>query len=306
MAGDRWDIAIQVRGSYREVLTAARWAESFGLGALALPDHYLSSGTELEEPAWDNVIQLAGLARETTRIELVDLVSPITFRHPAVYAKTAVTISDMSDNRFWLGLGTGWMEEEHRLFGFDFPDTAERFLMLEEALGYLDALAHGTGFEGPHYRLESFASAPAFETPIVVGGTGLSKTPALAGHFAREFNLFPGTAGDIAQRVELCLQTATMRGRSPSDIRLSFTCIPTGGRDEAAYRKALSKQATRFGREPDELEGRLAHRGIPHGTREQVSDQVSRLADLGITRLYLQCGTTDPAELEELVEPYMP
>ena len=127
-----------------------------------LPDHYLSSATDLEEPAWDSLIHLAGLARETKRIELIDLVSPITFRHPAVYAKTAVTLSDMSDGRFWLGLGTGWMEEEHRLFGFAFPDTGERFLMLEEALGYLDALTHGIGFEGTYYRLESVRGIAPF------------------------------------------------------------------------------------------------------------------------------------------------
>jgi alkanesulfonate monooxygenase SsuD/methylene tetrahydromethanopterin reductase-like flavin-dependent oxidoreductase (luciferase family) len=306
VAGDRWDVAIQVRGTYREILTAARWAESFGLAAFALPDHYLSSATEIEEPAWDSLIQLAGLARETKRIELIDLVSPITFRHPAVYAKTAVTIADMSDNRFWLGLGTGWMEEEHRLFGFEFPDTAQRFLMLEEALGYLDACAHGIGFEGNHYRLESFASSPPFQVPIVVGGTGLSKTPALAGHFAREFNLFPGKAGDIADRIEQCLQTATLRGRSPGDLRLSFTCIPVAGQDEAGYRRILEKQAEALDREPDQLDGRLTYRGIPHGTRDQVLDQVGKLADLGISRIYLQCATTDPAELEELVAPYLP
>jgi alkanesulfonate monooxygenase SsuD/methylene tetrahydromethanopterin reductase-like flavin-dependent oxidoreductase (luciferase family) len=298
-------VAIQVRGTYQEILIAAQWAESFGLAALAVADHYLSSATELEEPAWDSLIHLAGLARETKSLELVDLVSPITFRHPAVYAKTAVTLSDMSDGRFWLGLGTGWMEEEHRLFGFDFPNTAERFLMLEEALGYLDALTHGIGFEGNHYRLESFASAPPFQVPIVVGGSGLTKTPALAGHFAREFNLFPGKAGDIADRIELCLQTATLRGRSPSDIRLSFTCIPVAGLDQAGYRKTLEKQAISLDREPDQLEGRLAHRGIPHGPRDQVMDQMGKLADLGISRLYLQCATTDPAELEELVAPYL-
>ena len=306
MAGDRWDVAIQIRGSYQETLVAAQWAESFGLAALALPDHYLSSATALEEPAWDSLIQLAGLARETKRIELIDLVSPITFRHPAVYAKTAVTLSDMSDGRFWLGLGTGWMEEEHRLFGFEFPDTAERFLMLEEALSYLDALAHGIGFEGKHYRLESFATSPAFKVPIVVGGTGLSKTPALAGHFAREFNLFPGKAGDISNRIEQCLQTATLRGRGPSDIRLSFTCIPVAGLDEAGYRKTLEKQAASLDREPDQLQGRLAYRGIPHGDRGQVMDHMNKLADLGISRLYLQCGTTDPTELEEMVAPYLP
>lgn len=306
MAGDRWDVAIQVRGTYQELLTAARWAETFGLAALAVPDHYLSSATELEEPAWDSLIQLAGLARETRTIELIDLVSPITFRHPAVYAKTAVTISDMSEGRFWLGLGTGWMEEEHQSFGFEFPKTSERFLMLEEALGYLDAMSRGIGFEGNYYRLESFNASPRFQVPIVVGGTGLTKTPALAGHFAREFNLFPGKAGDISDRIAQCLQTATLRGRSPSEIRLSFTCIPVAGLDGAGYRKALEKQAGLLDREPDQLEGRLAYRGIPHGDRDQVKDHMTKLADLGITRLYLQCGSTDPAELEEMVAPYLP
>ncbi len=306
MAGDRWDVAIQVRGSYTEILTAARWAESFGLAALALPDHYLASATELEEPAWDSLVQFAGIARETKRIELIDLVSPITFRHPAVYAKMAATLSDMSQNRFWLGLGTGWMEEEHRLFGIDFPETDERFLMLEEALGYLDALKHGIGFEGRFYRLESFGSAPAFQVPIVVGGTGLNKTPALAGHFAREFNLFPNKAEDVAHRIEQCLQTATLRGRSPADVRISFTCIPVAGMDEAGYRKALEQQAFALGRDPDQLEGRLAFRGIPYGTRDQVLEQLGRLSDHGVTRIYLQCPTTDPTELEDLVTPYLP
>ena len=305
VAGDRWDVAIQVRGSYSEILTAARWAESFGLAALALPDHYLASATELEEPAWDSLVQFAGIARETQRIELIDLVSPITFRHPSVYAKMAATLADMSQNRFWLGLGTGWMEEEHRLFGIDFPETDERFLMLEEALGYLDALKHGIGFEGRFYRLGSFGSAPPFQVPIVVGGTGLTKTPALAGHFAREYNLFPNKAEDIADRIDQCLQTATLRGRGPADVRISFTCIPVAGMDEVGFRKTLKQQARALGRDPDHLEGRLALRGIPYGTRDQVLEQMGRLSGHGVTRIYLQCPTTDPAELEDLVVPYL-
>jgi alkanesulfonate monooxygenase SsuD/methylene tetrahydromethanopterin reductase-like flavin-dependent oxidoreductase (luciferase family) len=306
VAGDRWEVAIQVRGSYAEILTAARWAESFGLAALALPDHYLASATELEEPAWDSLVQFAGIARETQGIELIDLVSPITFRHPAVYAKMAATLADMSENRFWLGLGTGWMEEEHRLFGIDFPETDERFLMLEEALGYLDALKHRNGFEGRFFRLESFGSAPLFQVPIIVGGAGPTKTPALAGHFAREFNLFPNKVEDIADRIEICLQTATLRGRSPDDVRISFTCIPVAGMDKAGYRKTLERQAVALNRDPDQLEGRLALRGIPHGTRDQVREQLGGLSDHGVTRIYLQCHTTDPAELADFVAPYLP
>jgi alkanesulfonate monooxygenase SsuD/methylene tetrahydromethanopterin reductase-like flavin-dependent oxidoreductase (luciferase family) len=306
VAGDAWEVAIQIRGSYEEVLTAARWAESFGLAALALPDHYLGSATDLAEPAWDSLTQLAGLARETNRMELIDLVSPITFRHPAVYAKVAVTIADMSGGRFWLGLGTGWMEEEHRLFGFEFPKTNQRFLMLEEALGYLDAMRHAVGFEGRHYQLENFAPAPQFRVPIVVGGAGLAKTPALAGHFADEFNLFPSTAEDIAGRIEQCLQTATLRGRSPADVRLSFTCIPVAGATEEVYRRVLARQASELKRDASHLEKRLAYRGIPYGPRDQVRGHIDNLTALGISRLYLQCPSTDPAYLEELVAPFMP
>ncbi|MEX0698511.1 MAG: LLM class flavin-dependent oxidoreductase, partial [Acidimicrobiia bacterium] len=97
------DVALQLRGSYAEVLGAARWAEAEGLVALAMPDHYLA-GTDPTLPAYDHLVQFAGLARETNHIELVNLVSPVTFRHPAVYAKMAVTLAEMSDNRFVLGL----------------------------------------------------------------------------------------------------------------------------------------------------------------------------------------------------------
>ncbi len=133
------EIALQVRGNYQEVLEAALWAERKGLAAFALPDHYLASPENSALPAWDHVVHLAGLARETETIELVDLVSPVTFRHPAVHAKMAVTIRDMArrthtEHRFVMGLGTGWMDSEHHLFGFRYPDMKERYEMLTEQL----------------------------------------------------------------------------------------------------------------------------------------------------------------------------
>ena len=131
--GDR----AETRGNYAEVLGAARWAEEQGLAAFALPDHYLSSSSDVSAPAWDHLVHLAGLARETSTIQLVDLVSPVTFRHPAVHAKMAATIHDMSGGRLTFGLGTGWLEEEHSLLGFDFPSQRKRFELLEEQLAYL-------------------------------------------------------------------------------------------------------------------------------------------------------------------------
>ena len=290
-----------------EILTAARWAESFGLAALALPDHYLASATELEEPAWDCLVQFAGIARETERIELIDLVSPITFRHPAVYAKMAVTLSDMSDNRFWLGLGTGWMEEEHRLFGFDFPETTERFLMLEEALGYLDALTHGNRIRGTpttvsrvlglphHFGFRSSSEAPASPRPrLWLATLPVSSISSRA------------RPDDIAGRIEQCLQTATLRGRSPSDIRISFTCIPVGGMDEDGYRK-ISGTAGRLARSRARSTRRTPRlsRHPPWNPRSGCGPD-GQAGRSRRSRIYLQCATTDPAELEELVAPYLP
>ena len=136
------DVGLQVSGGYDEALAAARWAEEEGFVAFALPDHYVGGlGTDAAATgdAFDGLIQLAGLARDTSSIELSVLVSPITFRHPAVLAKSAVTIDHMSGGRFTLGVGTGWMEREHEIFGLDFPDRASRFEMMEEALAYLQA-----------------------------------------------------------------------------------------------------------------------------------------------------------------------
>ena len=225
---------------------------------------------------------------------------------PRCMPRLAATLSDMSTNRFWLGLGTGWMEEEHRLFGFDFPDTTERFLMLEEALGYLDALKHGNGFEGRLYNLESFGSAPPFRVPIVVGGSGLSKTPALAG--TSPVSSISSRAKPETSPADRALppdrdSAGPEPVRCPADLYLH-----PGRRDgpKAAIGRPWSKQAALLDREPDQLEGRLTYRGIPHGTRDQVTDQMGKLADLGMSRIYLQCATTEPAQLEELVAPYLP
>ena len=107
-------LALQTSGNYDTVRLAALWSQANGLAAIALPDHYLMSTVEEARPAYDALIQFGGLARETETIELVVVVSPITFRHPAVYVETAVALADMSGERFKLGPGTGWMDSEHR------------------------------------------------------------------------------------------------------------------------------------------------------------------------------------------------
>lgn len=301
-----WQVAIQTRGNYGEILNVARWAQRIGLAALALPDHYLASPSDFTLPAWDHLIHFGGLARETKTIELVDLVSPITFRHPAVYAKTAVTLADMSQGRFVLGMGTGWLEDEHRLFGIDFPPQDKRFDMLEESIAYLLALKNHQSFEGHFYRLEQFEASPAFDVPIVIGGMGMTRTPEIAGRYCDEFNIFPNQAGDVVERIGVCHEAAIAAGRNPMNVRLSYTFSPIAGVDEKRYHLALEKEAAGRKRTPDELEARLQARGIPHGPAARVRDQLSSLSAAGISRFYLQCESSDPNELEEIVAPFLP
>ena len=214
------EFAIQTSGIYEDVLAAARFSEERGLPAIALPDHYLMALDDegaKTTPAPDTLTQLAGLARDTRDLQLVVLVSPITFRHPAVLVKTAITIDRMSGGRFTLGIGTGWMDREHEVFGFPYPPMAERFEMLEEALAYARAMLSDDpiGFDGNRYTLEAFpiAPQPSGHVNLLVGGIGATKTPRLAGTYADEFNVYPGR--DLEIRIDRARAAATAAGPRP-------------------------------------------------------------------------------------------
>ncbi len=267
----------QLGGSYDDLLAIARSAEEAGFTSIARSDHYLAG--EKSEPATEALTTIAGLARETSDIKLTVLVTPITFRHPAVIAKTAATLDEMSGGRFELGIGTGWMESEHRAFGIDLPQMRTRFSLLFETLAYVHAAfgrASG-GYVGRHYRLEDIEvlPQPATKLPIVVGGTGMKRTPALAGRFADEYNMFACDAETLAARLEVLTATASELGRDPAEIKISVMSSAVLGADEAEYRELLKAAAAARDREPEEVEEAWNQRRVLHGTYEQAAEQVA-------------------------------
>jgi alkanesulfonate monooxygenase SsuD/methylene tetrahydromethanopterin reductase-like flavin-dependent oxidoreductase (luciferase family) len=291
------EYALQVAGPYKRLIAAARFAEDRGLVALALPDHYLlalDEDTAKTTPAPDAFVQLGGLARDTEDIDLVMLVSPITFRHPAVLAKMAVTIDRMSGGRFTLGVGTGWMDREHEVFGFDYPSMGERFSMLEEALAYLAAAFDpaSPGFQGEHYQLEAFPLAPQPDQkiPILVGGTGAHTTPRLAGQFADEFNVYPGPG--LPERIVRFRSAAAEAGRDPDSIRLSSSGQVVAAPTEREFAEMMDQNASEAGLSTEELEAHYDKRRTPRGTYEQVRAQLDRFEQLGISRFYFQGAFT--------------
>lgn len=292
------DLALQVRGGYPTLLDTARFSEANGLVAMALPDHYLASRTSLSEPAYDALTQLGGLARETETLELSTLVSPVTFRHPAVTLKSAVSLDEMSGGRFSLGLGTGWFEEEHDLLGIPFPDR--RFDLLEEALAYTRAGMQGRGFEGQHFKLAEFDIHPRPQNlRIVVGGSGPRRTPELAGTYADEFNVYAGPVEEMRKKIELARQTAEEAGRDPDALLISTASPIVTGTSEASFRDAMSVATERFDKEPEELEKQFRDRGIPVGL--DAAETVATMEAIGVRRFYLQMFGTDPERRDDML-----
>jgi len=279
----------QAGGTYERLLELARWAEANGLDAFARSDHYLDG--ERSAPTTDALTSLAGLARETSRIQLVVLVTPLTFRHPAIIAKTAATIDEMSGGRFALGIGTGWMEEEHEAFGIPLPDLRERFSRLYETLAYVRAAFDGSGgFRGRHYELAPIdvLPRPTGPLPIVVGGGGMRRTPTIAGRFADEYDMFVTDAATIRRRIETMQEAATAAGRDPATIRVSVMGPAVVAETDAEYQRLLADRAAKRGISVPEYVQLLEERNVPRGTAGQAREILAGLEDLGVDRYYIQ------------------
>jgi alkanesulfonate monooxygenase SsuD/methylene tetrahydromethanopterin reductase-like flavin-dependent oxidoreductase (luciferase family) len=297
----------QLGMTYEEQVDAARFAEAQGLAVFARSDHYGFPGFEAPH-ATDAFAALAGLARDTTGIGLCVLVSPITFRHPGVIAKTAATIDEMSGGRMILGVGTGWMEHEHEMLGLDFPEFSERFDRLEESLAYIRAAlgkAPG-GFSGEYYTLtdEEILPGPTGSLPIIVGGGVPKRTPRLAGTFADEYNVFSMGPEGTRDRVARAREAAEAAGRDPDALLISMMGGGVVGSDQASYRRALERAAAAhpFVRTPEQIEERLREVGAPVGTAAEAAEAVGRLTEAGVQRYYLQ--VLGPVDTDHLAEQF--
>ncbi|NHZ70139.1 MAG: LLM class flavin-dependent oxidoreductase [Proteobacteria bacterium] len=292
----------QMGGSYRRLAKLARWAEGFGLDAFARSDHYLHMDHSAD--ASDALVTLGGLALETEAIRLATLVSPITFRHPAIMAKAATTIDEMSNGRFTLGVGTGWMESEHDAFGLDLPPLKERFTRLEEALVYIRTVFSGGGdMTGEYYTLNQETIAPQASPglEIVVGGGGSKKTPRLAGTYADEYNMFVTDRESLEQRLSVMRDAATSAGRNPDDILISFAGPSFVYDSEADHEAALVERGAKRDMSPDEYAAFLDARSVPHGTPERAASAIAQMGSWGVGRFYVQ----DISPLDDIDIPHL-
>ena len=288
----------QQGASYEDLLAVAQRAEELGYGAFFRSDHYLvmGDGDGLPGPT-DAWITLAGLARDTSTIRLGTLVSSATFRQPGPLAISVAQVDQMSGGRVDLGLGAGWFAAEHEAYGIPFPELGERFDRLEEQLEMITgmwATPVGETYSKPggHYPITDSPALPKptqSAPPIVIGGGGPKRTPALAAKYATEFNTPFVNRGFFVKQTGRVRAACEAIQRDPDELVYSAALIVCVGADEAE----VERRAAVLGREP----GELRKNGLC-GTPAEVAERMRSWRDAGAERLYLQ--VMDLADLDHL------
>jgi len=284
---------------YADQLAIVRHAEAAGFEAFFRSDHYQSFPGPAGRPTTDAWAVLAGMARETDRINLGVLVSPVTFRTPGNLAKVVTTVDEMSGGRIELGLGAGWNEEEHRQLGLPFPPIDERADRLEETIEVIRGLweePDGWSYHGRHVTLDGARFHPKPQArdgrtrpPIIVGGSGTPRSYRIAARHADEFNV-TSSGPEATARVYAALDEACRAiGREPSSLVHSAMVGVVVGRDTAELRRRQQDLMGELSLEAqaDEWIAERRARWIV-GTPDEARETVRRFAAVGVERIMLQ------------------
>jgi F420-dependent oxidoreductase-like protein len=295
--------------SWEQWLALAEAAERSGLDALFRSDHYASVFGIDGRVSLDAWTTLAGLAARTSRIRLGTLVSPVTFRYPAVLANAAATVDLISGGRVEVGIGAGWNEAEHRAHGFPFPPLGERMTLLEEQVEIVHRLLteERVTFEGSRYRLEDCTSSPkpvqTPRPPLIMGGAAGPRAAALAARFADEYNAFLGANPDIAGTRARLAEACERAGRDPATLRFSVMTPVCVGADRSEVLERARLIQRRLGDDAGDPTELLETRGAGwlSGTPAEAIERLQELAGQGVERVYLQHLAHEDVRLVELL-----
>ena len=294
--------------SYAEILALVRAAEEAGFESFFRSDHYSSFPGEAGLPTTDAWATIAGLARETSAIGLGVLVSPVTFRLPGNFAKVVTTVAEMSDGRVEVGLGAGWNKEEHAQHGIPYPETGERFDMLEEQLAIVHGLwtePDGWSYEGAHWSVRDARfypkppARPGRRHPnVIVGGHGGPRMCALVARYADEMNISSRGPAEVAEAYGRLDDACHAEGRDPSHVTRSVMAGVLVGESEADVRDRVRQLMELFGSSTADADAWLDERRKRWiiGTPDEALERIESFAAVGTQRIMLQ--TFLPRDLE--------
>lgn len=281
--------------SWEQWCALAAACEEHGVETLFRSDHYISQVDEAGNVAHDAWTTLAGLAARTTTLRLGTLVSPATFRLPGLLANAAATVDHISGGRIELGMGAGWMEREHRAYGFPFPETSVRLEMFAEQLEIVHRLwtEDRVDFRGRHYTLEDAPAQPRPlqqpHPPLLAGGSGTRGTAEPAARFADEYNTPFASPEDFARIRARVVAACERAGRDPATMRFSTMtgCLIGETRDDVLERARSLYGRTR---RADDFDTWLAgyERRALIGTPDEIAARLHDYEEAGCGRVMLQ------------------
>jgi len=280
--------------NWKRVVTAA---EDLGFAAVFRSDHLASFAGPPDLDALECWVSLTWLAGNTKRIQFGPLVTPVTFRHPGMIARMAANLDDLSGGRLILGVGTGWAEREHEMWGYPLGDLQTRFARYEEGLDLIFHLLNDdrpVTVHGEYFQVKDAVLLPKPERiggpDLLVGGSGGKKTLALAAQYADEWNaiLMPVTkAKELSNRLNDALCKAN---RKPESIRRSIMLNVITGRTDAEVKQKM-------GNKPEE-----DYRAIGAiGTPDAVVEQLMAYAEAGMYRVIAQINDPDDMDFLEIL-----
>ena len=297
------EIAIMIEG--QNGLTWPRWqrivrmVEDLGFVGLFRSDHFTNS----EPPDLESLelwTSLTWLAANTTRIEFGPLVTPFSFRHPVHTARMAAAVDDLSNGRLILGLGAGWNDREHQLFGFDLLEPKARFDRFEEGMQVVTRLLQSdepVTVDGHYYQLREATLLPRPQRSggprILIGGNGVKRTLTYVVRYASEWNCVMLLPDDFSRQNRRLDEMLVQAGRSPDSVQRSMMTGCVFGKDEMA----LHRKIQNYGQDLQELQ----QRGIVGGSLREIKDQLRALEQAGLQRIMLQWLDLDDLESMEVL-----
>ncbi len=292
--------------TYEDQLAIVRRAEAAGFESFFRSDHYAAFPGGADRPTTDAWAVLAGLARETSRISLGALVSPVTFRHPGNFVKLVTTVDQMSGGRVEVGVGAGWNEQDHEPLGLPFPEIDRRADLLEDQLELLHGLwaqPPGWSFDGHQIRVRDGAlrAGPVeadgrprengrVRPRILTGGSGSPRGFRIAARYADEFNITSSSPDEVRTKEAQLDDACRAIGREPSTLTRSAMVGTLIARDDGELERRGAALLDELGEEAASGRAWLAARkgrwifGMPADAR----DTVARFADAGVERIMLQ------------------
>ena len=292
--------------TYDDQLAIVRRAEAAGFESFFRSDHYQSFPGPAGDRTTDAWAVLAGLARETSRIGLGVLVSPVTFRHAGNLAKVATTVDEMSGGRIEFGVGAGWNDEEHNQLGLPFPPIETRADLLEDTMAILHGLwgePDGWSYSGKQLKVEGARFYPkpvdvpgrprlpngAARPRLLIGGGGTPRSMRIAARYADEFNLSSSSPDQARAKYAALTAACEAIGRDSATITRSTMAGVLMGRDGAELDRRKRDLLAAFGDDAggeDWFDAREPRWVL--GTPDQARAMVARFEEAGAERIMLQ------------------